>query len=260
MEHRNKGKNIQSVQRAIDIINCFNDSDIELSLNEITEKLVLNKSTVHGIINTLHNNRYLQQNSNGNYMLGQALFNKSIYAIHASKSRLRSLSKSYMTRISNKYKCTSHVFALEGTRLQFLDMALPINSYYVISPALSDVMHLYCTASGKIVLSYMSIHERNEYFERTDLKPHTPKTLVTKEDITRNIDSIIEKGYSLENEEIEEGCISIAVPILTCEESLFGTLSITGSKVKVHGKEEEIVQDLMDASKRIASQIFDTSS
>ncbi len=256
MDKRGKGKVIQSVQRALDIIDCFNENDIELSLQEISGRLDLNKSTVHGLLNTLHINRFIQQNENGNYMLGQALFNKSIYAIRATKTKLRSISKGYMARLSNKYKCSSHVFTVESNKLHFLDMTTPVNSYYIISTVLNDLMHLYCTASGKILLSYMSVGARNEYLENTELEKYTEFTLTSKKRILENIDHIIENGYSTENEEVEEGCISIAVPIFTKHNDLFGTISVTGSKVKISGKEDEIVSDLKDISSKITFELF----
>ena len=40
-----EGKTIQSIQRAIDIMNCFNENVHELSLKEISEKVGLRKST-----------------------------------------------------------------------------------------------------------------------------------------------------------------------------------------------------------------------
>ncbi|MGL4868568.1 MAG: helix-turn-helix domain-containing protein, partial [Cetobacterium sp.] len=63
-----EGKTIQSIQRAIDIMNCFNEEVHELSLKEISEKLGLSKSTAHGIVSTLLKNSYLEQNQkNSNY-------------------------------------------------------------------------------------------------------------------------------------------------------------------------------------------------
>jgi DNA-binding IclR family transcriptional regulator len=251
-----KGKNIQSVQRAIDIINCFDENNVELSLHEISERLALNKSTVHGIISTLFNNRFLQQNSNGHYMLGPALMNMTAYANNASKTRLRNVSKGYIARISNKYQCTCHVFTLEGSRLKFLDMTTPVNSYYVISTVLNDLMHLYCTASGKLLLSWLSPREREEFFLSTELKAYTSRTLTTREAILENLETILQKGYSLENEEIEEGCISIAVPVFTDQSQLFATISITGSKVKIAGKIEAIASDLKEVSEKITRDLF----
>ena len=39
---------IQSVQRAIDIINCFNEHELKLTLPQISAKLELNINTVRG--------------------------------------------------------------------------------------------------------------------------------------------------------------------------------------------------------------------
>lgn len=62
---------IQSVQRALDIINCFDSLHVQLSLTEISQKLNLNISTVHGLINTLIAYSYIDKNpSNGKYRLG----------------------------------------------------------------------------------------------------------------------------------------------------------------------------------------------
>ncbi|HKL11271.1 MAG TPA: IclR family transcriptional regulator [Clostridia bacterium] len=256
MDSHGKGKNIQSIQRAIDVISCFDENNIELSLSDISKCLQLNKSTVHGILNTLHNNRFIQQNCNGNYMLGQALFDKSVLAMQSSKTRLRTMSKSYMTSISNKYKCTTHVFTVNGNRLHFLDMTTPVNSHYIFSVALGSQMQLYCTASGKILLSRMSVEERNEYFENTKLISNTRKTLVDKELLIENINSIIEKNYSLEDEEADEGCLSIAVPIVTRKDALVGTLSISGADVKIRNKIEEIARDLQKVSAKLTEDLF----
>ena len=70
MQPQKSGRTIQSVQRAIDIINCFEDNKSELTLGQISAALDLNKSTVHGILNTLYQNDFVRQNSSGRYMLG----------------------------------------------------------------------------------------------------------------------------------------------------------------------------------------------
>ena len=70
MQPQKSGRSIQSVQRAIDIINCFEDNESELTLAQISAALNLNKSTVHGILNTLYQNDFVRQNSSGRYMLG----------------------------------------------------------------------------------------------------------------------------------------------------------------------------------------------
>ena len=58
-KYASKSNLIQSIQRAIDILDCFDNNNPELSLAEITKKVNLHKSTVYGIVNTLYFNDYL---------------------------------------------------------------------------------------------------------------------------------------------------------------------------------------------------------
>lgn len=44
---------IQSIQRAFNIIDCFNNDNTELSLPQISEKVKLHINTTRGIVNTL---------------------------------------------------------------------------------------------------------------------------------------------------------------------------------------------------------------
>ena len=48
---------IQSVERAADILEFFLNSGPELSVKDISEKLGLSKSTVHGLIKTFDHQR-----------------------------------------------------------------------------------------------------------------------------------------------------------------------------------------------------------
>src|SRR6056297_3215645 len=163
----------------------------------------------------------------------------------------------YSTRFTTtgSYSRTATATTCWG-RLFFLDMTTPVNSHYIFSVALGSQMQLYCTASGKILLSRMSVEERNEYFENTKLISNTRKTLVDKELLIENINSIIEKNYSLEDEEADEGCLSIAVPIVTRKDALVGTLSISGADVKTRNRIEEIAGDLQKVSAKLTEDLF----
>ncbi|WP_328589453.1 IclR family transcriptional regulator [Niallia circulans] len=65
---------IQSVERALQILDLFNDHTVELKITEISEQMGLHKSTVHSLLKTLQQSRYIDQNSeNGKYRLGLKL-------------------------------------------------------------------------------------------------------------------------------------------------------------------------------------------
>ena len=54
-------KRVQSIDRAVSILECFNDENKDYKLSEISERLDLNKSTVHGIITTLKYHGFVSQ-------------------------------------------------------------------------------------------------------------------------------------------------------------------------------------------------------
>ena len=56
-------KRIQSIQRAINILNCINEEYPSLSLSQISEQLNLHINTVRGIVNTLAVNGLLTHNA-----------------------------------------------------------------------------------------------------------------------------------------------------------------------------------------------------
>ncbi|MEG1932505.1 MAG: helix-turn-helix domain-containing protein, partial [Pygmaiobacter sp.] len=157
MPQQKFGKIIQSVQRAIDIINCFDDVATELTLGEISAALDLNKSTVHGILNTLHNNEFIRQNANGKYMLGQALLRKYHFTDSARRALLMEEAKAEMTRIANEYHVNSSIYMLELGELLLVNRILPENEMYTVTCISDSYLNpLYCTASGKILLANLA--------------------------------------------------------------------------------------------------------
>ena len=69
---------IQSIQRAFNIIDCFNNDNTELSLPQISEKVKLHINTTRGIVNTLVANGYLACNAEIHIALGWFILQKRI--------------------------------------------------------------------------------------------------------------------------------------------------------------------------------------
>ena len=133
------GKQIQSVQRAIDILNCFNITNTELTLGQISTRLGLNKGTVHGILNTLHMNGYISQNSSGRYLLGAELFNKASLASDTKRSILIDRSHNYMQNLSDYFQGNCTLFRIDDLYLQLVHSTEPRNSTFVVRRANSDM-------------------------------------------------------------------------------------------------------------------------
>jgi len=59
---------IQSVERALQILNLFNEQTTELKITDISKQMGLSKSTLHSLLKTLQLHGYIDQNpENGIY-------------------------------------------------------------------------------------------------------------------------------------------------------------------------------------------------
>ena len=240
----NNKRVIQSVQRALDIMDCFDEQNKELSLTEISKKLNLHKSTVHGIINTLLINNYISQNpANDKYSLGLKLVLKGF--LTSEKLTIKDVSTKYLRYVTEKYEITSHLNLYQNNEIICVEKVTSKHSYYVLSSIVGRTLPLHATASGKLTLAHFSEEALQNYINNSSFEPFTDKTIIDENELRLHLKKIRENGYSIENEEIEYGATSVAVPIYFKQNGNFiGTISITASSSRVESLLEDLIKDL----------------
>lgn len=244
---------IQSVKRALDIINCFDSLHTQLSLTEISEKLDLNISTVYGIINTLSAYSYIEKNpNNGKYRLGLEFLLKA--NLVSQSLDLKEIGHPYLTELTRKHHETSHLYVYQQEQIFCVDKVESPNNYFIVSSRAGSKLPMHASASGKVFLAHMSEPELNNYFQNHKLTRLTDKTITDKKKLTACLQDIRTKGYGIEDEEIEEGAYSIAAPVKDAAGQTVGTVSVIGSLARIKDNEEAIVGDLMEAARSISSQ------
>ncbi|WP_306152928.1 IclR family transcriptional regulator [Roseovarius sp. MMSF_3281] len=72
---------------------------------------------------------------------------------------------------------------------------------------------LHCSAIGKLLLGHMPQAQRQKYVDTLPLSQRTDRTICDRDALSAELDSILETGVALDNEECFEGVIGIAVPI-----------------------------------------------
>lgn len=248
-----EGKVIQSVQRAIDIINCFTESECELSLKEISGKVKLSKSTVHGIITTLVKNSFIEQNhETSDYSLGPAFLEKSFFI--SEEIILKNLGRKYLEDISQNFSVTVNIFFYKNKHLHLVERVISPNLYYAISTSIKKIP-LNASASGKLALAYSKEINIDKLFENNEITKYTNTTIMDKESLFTEIEKIQKQGYSLEQSEVEEGIYCISVPIFKVKGEFIGTISIMATKEKLNKILKPLSKKMVEASKNLSKEL-----
>ena len=205
------GKIIQSVSKAMMLLDILSQEDEPITLAQISQKTGWPKSTVHGLLSTMREYSVIYQDSEGRYSLGIRLFEYGCKL--ASSWDIVDRVKPFIQHIS--YSTGEAVFLSildhgEVITLDRLDDRIGL----LISPEMGCRLPVHCTSQGKLFLAYMPEAERNEILRRSELKCFTEHTITSMPELMNELHRIQERGYAVENSEYKTGLRSIAAPIV----------------------------------------------
>ena len=109
------------------------------------------------------------------------------------------------------------------------------------------------TALGKALLSQMSNNRVDQVLDRHGLPAATDRTITQRDVLFAELNSVREKGYSIEDEERCEGIKAIAVPLqheADNTEEPVSAVSISGPKrrISTNNADNALVEALRDAA------------
>ena len=180
---------IQSIQRAINILNCFNQNELELSLNVISEKVKLNINTTRGLVNSLVANKLIYHNKKNNtYSIGDYFLIKSNLVLNNNMNRAKELSTDLLDLLSQKFNVSSRLQIITDDSIFTALTVDPQNSHYILTSTRSLNFPLHATSSGKLFLCY-----KKKDLSKIKLEKFTENTIINIEKLkeeTKNNDKI----------------------------------------------------------------------
>lgn len=220
-----EGKIIQSVAKAMKLLDILAESPVPLSLADLSLKTGWPKSTIHGLLSTMRESSVVAQDEEGRYMLGIRLFE---YGCTLSSSwTILETAKPYIQHIS--YQTGEAVFLsiLDRGEVITLDRA-DNRTGLQTSAEMGCRLPIHCTSQGKLFLAYMSEQEQKNILKRTELREYTPHTITTMPELQKEFERIRQQGYSIENGEYKKGLRSVAAPIYDEEGRVHYAIGIIG--------------------------------
>lgn len=223
-----------------------------LTIKEISENLSIPQSSTFGLVVTLFKNGYLTADSNKRYRLGPKLIELGSAAMDSLD--ISSQGIPFLKELMEEVQETIFMAVLEDSELVYI---AKINSNRSIRTTAQPGQRkpVYCTGLGKIFLSFLPEETKEEILNNVELKPITPKTVTDIEVLKKQLTMFAELGYSVDDEENEEGLICFAAPIFGGEQRVRAAISVAGPKERMLKHKEHIVKKLLETSKKITKSI-----
>jgi IclR family KDG regulon transcriptional repressor len=221
---------IQSVGRAFAILEQFSQDERELGVTVIAQRVGLHKSTCFGLLYTLQEMGYIQQNpETGRYSLGLKIF--ELGQAYLEGQDLRQLANPYLRRLVEQTQETVHLVVLEGHRAVYIDKVEGTHAM-TISSRIGQRAKMHCTGVGKALLAHM--YENDISFVLShELEKFTDNTIIDPENLREHLSGIRRAGYAIDDEEIEIGLRCVAAPIFNSHNQAFAAISMSGPSGRI---------------------------
>jgi IclR family transcriptional regulator, KDG regulon repressor len=258
MAHRRKEKSeyiVQSVDRALDILEAFNYQEEELGVTELSQKLGLHKNNVFRLLATLECRGYIEQDRRtGNYRLGIKTFEVANIFLH--HLGLRRQARPVLEELVNRCDETGYLAILDGPEVVYVQMHETSQTVRIV-PRLGHRLPAYCTAAGKIQLAFESRDRLAQIFEGYAFKKHTPHTIDTFDKLLSHLKDVARLGHAIDNEELEEGVRCVAAPVRDYSHRVVAGVGLSGpvSRFSMERIEKELTPLVKEAASKISQRL-----
>ena len=243
---------VSSIQRALEILECFMDVDTEWTLKALVEHLHMPSTTVYRQVATLTEREYLVQDPvRKSYRVGPRLLLLSSTLL--SRSDLRTVARPWLEKLSATVKETINLSMLIDHDIFYLDKVETFRSV-VCNTRVGSRAPAHATSSGKIMLAYKSDEYIDEYCRRLPGMPKlTEKTIDSPEQLRRELVQDRLRGYAADEEEIEPGLICIGAPIFGLDRQVLAAVSIAGPAFRMQAELENMIRCVKETAEQISS-------
>ncbi|OUR75459.1 IclR family transcriptional regulator [Alphaproteobacteria bacterium 46_93_T64] len=222
---------VQSITRALAILNTIASSASGMKLTEIARELSLAPSTTHRLLTTLQEERYVQYDRDtSRWQVGiQAFVSGNGFL---SSRDLVSVARPYMRRMMEENGETVNLAISEGDDVIYMAQVESREMMRVYSKP-GNRVPLHCSGVGKAMLMLMAEKDINRIFQIAGLPKLTDKTLLDLPSLKAELNKSRQRGFATDDEEHAVGLRCVASVIYDEYAEPYAALSISGPTARI---------------------------
>jgi IclR family acetate operon transcriptional repressor len=245
---------VQSVDRALALIDALAGSAGSLQLTELAERTQLNVSTGHHLLATLVKWGYVARAPGRRYALGAR-------GLHLAQSFLKQVdlprrAQPHVERISEDTGETVHLAVLQGDAVVTLLKREGRHAVRVDTGALGAADAAHATALGKAMLAWLPEHEIRRIVLARGMVRFTPTTIIDLGALIEELRLVRRHSHAVEREEHQPGVTGIGAAIRNHLGAVVGAISASAPTLRASEAHLARMRDSVMAAARALSAEF----
>lgn len=213
---------ISVIGRTSRLLRVIEEAAGPVGISELAAGTGMAKGTVHRLVNQLVDERFVERTDDARLVLGVRLF--ELGASVPLPRTLTDVARPLMVDLHQATDRQIHLAVLDGVEVVYVEI---VRGGLPLSSSIGGRLPAHATGVGKAMLAYSPRAVVTERVE-AGLPAMTPRTLVTPEDLARNLQDIRSEGTSYDHEESHLGVSCVAAPVFGADKRIRAAISATG--------------------------------
>ncbi|CAN7351303.1 helix-turn-helix domain-containing protein [Pseudoduganella sp. LjRoot289] len=239
-----------SLARGLAVMRAFSDSRKPQTIANISQKTGIPRAAVRRCLHTLRELGYVDAELN-NFSLRPKVL--TLGYSYLSSTPLTVSAQPYLNNISRALNESSSLAVLDEDEVLYVARSATSR---VMSVALNTGSRLpaYCTSLGRVMLAHLPPEELDRYLARAKLRPMTENTVTNQKRLREVLAGVRQAGYAVNDEELELGLRSIAVPVRGASGTVLAALNVgvQAARVSVKQLEKEFLPVLLRGAQELS--------
>ncbi|WP_030896339.1 MULTISPECIES: IclR family transcriptional regulator [unclassified Streptomyces] len=200
---------VQSLERGLAVIRAFTADTPEMTLSEVARITGMSRATARRFLLTFADLGYVATDGRHFRLTPRVL--ELGYAYLSSMS-LAEIAQPHLEQLVAEVHESSSVAVLDDEDVVYVSR-VPTRRIMTVSISIGTRFPAHATSLGRVLLAHLDEPRLRHYLDTASLKPLTPRTITSREGLAAELEHVRAQGWCLVDQELEQGLISIGVPI-----------------------------------------------
>ncbi|VTU36494.1 Pca regulon regulatory protein [Variovorax sp. PBL-H6] len=241
---------VQSFARGLQVIRSFSERAPRQTLSEVAAATGLTRAGARRILLTLQTLGYVQSDGKLFALTPRIL---DLGFAYLSSMPIWNRAEPVMEALVQQVQESCSAAVLDDTDIVYV-LRVPTHKIMRISLGIGSRLPAWCTSMGRLLLADLDDEALRTRLQASSIAPLTRHTLTDIDTLIAKVQQARRQRWCLVNQELEEGLISIAAPIVDRGGRMVAALNISGQANRTSAKvmQETMLPALMGAAQEIS--------
>ena len=221
---------VGALASGLEILQAFDAEHPRMTLSEVAARTDMDRAKARRFLLTLHALGFVKRSGRQFELTPRVL--QLGYAYQAS-NQYRAVIQQYLEDVTAELGESSSLAVLDGDEVVYVVRSAARHRLMAITLSVGTRLPAAYTSMGRVLLGQLPDSELNAFLGRVQLSALTPSSVTSVNALRTEIQRVREQGYSVVDQELDQGLRSVAVPVFAGSGELLGAINVSTNAGRV---------------------------